>query len=215
MAKREDPTIRGKGFESLDGFNPTTPAVPESSAQQPEEVASSATHVTEAPISTPEVKPGLSEELGLVSEDVELFGQLIRLVNQDILAKDPESRWVRKRLLASKAGDVNRYWRVRDLVRDSRGGDVSYHLNRFLGRIGDIPAIRGIYQDILMRGYKAQAVRFLEGLTPENMKYGPSSMTPAEKRADRIASASKFAKMAGLDLKQIASENNLLYLLNE
>ena len=161
-----------------------------------------------------EASSAAENELGLEVEDAELFQRLVRIINQETLRVFQDRRLARKFLLAGKSGNVNKYWRIRDLIRDSRSRDVSYELNRWLGSHRDIAGVNEIYEQILKRGYKSEAVRCLRSLSPEEMKYGPADQTPAQKRQVRMARAEEFAGKAGVQLKQIAQEHNLEDLFN-
>lgn len=115
----------------------------------------------------------------------------------------------------TKGMDGNRYWRVRDIVRDSRKHDVSYEVDRWLG--GSLHSYRDIHdpqarnehlaahevqrliQPILRRGWIAEARNCLQAATPEGMRYG----RPEHTSEKRIAEAKTWADKAGVSLHGI------------
>lgn len=149
----------------------------------------------------------LTEE-GLLPEDQEIFDRIKRIAG------------------LNKGGrDENRYWRVRDTIRNARRHGVDYELDRWLST--ELRPVDGLYKEknrkkrataielsavlepIRHRGWISDARNWLESATTNGMKYGRGT------KEKRIVEAKKWADKAGVSLQKIIDEYNIDVVLGE
>ncbi len=99
------------------------------------------------------------------------------------------------------------YWRIRDLVRDSHVGDVSFNIDRYLGHYLKHPGGEenfGVFRDAVSiverRGFISECKEWLKSTTPEGMRFGKGT------RELRIDQARAFAAKAKMELEKVAAE---------
>lgn len=142
----------------------------------------------------PEIDP--ATELTLA--DRALFDEVVACVDS-----------IKKKDLDGKDGEY-RYWKMRDIVRDSLSHDVGYEIDRWLGvylRPGlvmtpETEKLRELVEKIRIRGFRSMARMYLEAATGDGLKTGGTV-------EEKIAGAEKYAKLAGVPLAQIAQEAGL------
>jgi hypothetical protein len=85
--------------------------------------------------------------------------------------------------------------------------DVSFRLNYYLC-LPD-PATKERALQILQKGRKAEALRWLNSVSEEGMRFGTRS------KEERLTKARSFAELAGLNITELAREHQLEHLLIE
>ena len=223
------PTVEGRGFGSLANFSPSKESPAPKLENEPvkasefseSEVAPSGDVPTEALETKPSslaATEATDNENGLSPEDERDFNRIIQLLNVDILSKGLNFA---KSSLASEAGNIRRYYRIKEFFRSANKCDVEnfYNYHNLRSEAGINSEIDSIFKALLLRGYKSQAVGWIKSLTVEGLKYGtvPGLVKPnaQEKKAFRIAEARKFAEKAGVSLEDLVAENKLEHLLRE
>lgn len=87
-------------------------------------------------------------------------------------------------------------------------GDVSYGLCFYLYRFAD-PATKPRAKQILKKGRRAEALRWLRSASKEGMRSGTST------KKERLYKAKVFAELAGTTIEELAKETDLEHLLTE
>jgi len=127
--------------------------------------------------------------------------------NAKIIKPTPEQAEVIKKWQESKKSPMVRMVErenkrhLEEIRERSKKLDVTYDLNRWFreGMQNNDPEL----MEIQKNGFISEAVKWVESLTPERMKFGTAS------KEQRIEEAKKYAKLAGLTLEQILKDYNL------
>lgn len=82
---------------------------------------------------------------------------------------------------------------------------VAYEISRWYYKPG--PLHKEV-QEIKKIGFRSQAIRWLESMTPDGMRFGTHS------REERLREAQNMADRAGISLKEIADEAGLSDMLS-
>ncbi len=103
------------------------------------------------------------------------------------------------------SGQENRYWRIRDAIRDSHERDSSSNLGRWTGtQYGSSDSeLEALLVPIRKRAYLSGARSWIQSALPEGMRYGTDT------REMRIEKAREYAKKAGVDFETLAREYSL------
>lgn len=227
MSKKDKPTLEGSGFGSLAGFEVSN----KPKSVQPKEVTNNVPVVAKPEVQAdvvlmsqaPKVVSGHEDETitrqsrhELSPVDENDFNRVIQLLNIDVKEKGLN---IAKHSLASKSGNSNRYYRIKEFFSLANRCDVEnfYNYHNLKHEASLSPEINEIFKKLIIRGYKSQAIGWIKSLTAEGLKYGtvPGNSTPSvqEKKDFRIAEARKFAEKAGTTVETLVAENKLEYIL--